>query len=213
MVCRCGVCSKFSWVRHITWALIRLLSAGPPPRCPKVAVVSHDSPRAQTCTIVFPEPSIAPSSFHETTPKRGRKNENSDGAWEKKKREILGPPPFGTPPFGAPTLRGPHPFEPAPFGDQTVTEPHHFACPTLRGPSEWTSPQTDSQNFAFFSLSRSNVRSFFSLGVFSWNFGGVLKRRCQLCTFGLTGMSCETPVAFCKVPRTIQNNFAIDLPP
>ena len=35
-----------------------------------------------------------------------------------------------------------------------------------------------------------------SLGVFSWNFGGVLKRRCpEMCTFGVLGLSCETPAA------------------
>ena len=33
-----------------------------------------------------------------------------------------------------------------------------------------------------------------SLGVFSWNFGGVLKRRCpQMCTLGVLGLSCASP--------------------
>ena len=33
-----------------------------------------------------------------------------------------------------------------------------------------------------------------SLGVFSWNFGGVLKRRCpQMCTFGVLRLSCASP--------------------
>ena len=33
-----------------------------------------------------------------------------------------------------------------------------------------------------------------SLGVFSWNFGGVLKRRCpEMCTFGVLGLSCASP--------------------
>ena len=33
-----------------------------------------------------------------------------------------------------------------------------------------------------------------SLGVFSWNFGGVLKRRCpELCMFGVLGLSCASP--------------------
>ena len=33
-----------------------------------------------------------------------------------------------------------------------------------------------------------------SLGVFSWNFGGVLKRRCpEMCTFGVLWLSCASP--------------------
>ena len=37
---------------------------------------------------------------------------------------------------------------------------------------------------------------FLSLGVFSWNFGVVLKRRDpQMCTFGVLGLSCEAPSA------------------
>ena len=35
-----------------------------------------------------------------------------------------------------------------------------------------------------------------SLGVCSWNFGGVWKRRgSQMCTFGVPGLPCETPAA------------------
>ena len=47
----------------------------------------------------------------------------------------------------------------------------------------------------FFSLSRHEIHSFLpSLGVFSWNFGGVLKRRDpQMCTFGVLGLSCASP--------------------
>ena len=47
------------------------------------------------------------------------------------------------------------------------------------------------QNFTLFSLSRHN---FHSLGVFSWNFGGVLNHwNPQMCTFGVHGQSCEAP--------------------
>ena len=52
------------------------------------------------------------------------------------------------------------------------------------------------QNFAlFFSLSCQNCNSFFFLsGFFSWNFGGVLKRRDpQMCTFGVLGLSGSRP--------------------
>ena len=49
----------------------------------------------------------------------------------------------------------------------------------------------------FFSVSRSHFRSFcLSLGVFSWFFGGVWKRRgSQMFTFGVLGLSCEAPAA------------------
>ena len=47
---------------------------------------------------------------------------------------------------------------------------------------------------AFFSLSRHNFLSFLlSLGVFSWNFGGVFERRDpQMCTFGLSDCRVKT---------------------
>ena len=46
--------------------------------------------------------------------------------------------------------------------------------------------------FRVFPLSRQNVLSFFLLlGVFSWNFGGVLERwDCEMFTFGVLGLSC-----------------------
>ena len=48
-------------------------------------------------------------------------------------------------------------------------------------------------SFLFFSL---------SLGVFLWNFGGVLKRRDpQMCAFGVVGLPCETPLAAQTVSR------------
>ena len=47
--------------------------------------------------------------------------------------------------------------------------------PERRGPEGWGPGGWEAQNFAlFFSLSRRKIRSFLpSLGVFSWNFGGV----------------------------------------
>ena len=49
----------------------------------------------------------------------------------------------------------------------------------------------------FFSPLPPHFRSFcLSLGVFSWNFGGVFEgRRTQMCTFGVLGLSCEVPAA------------------
>ena len=46
------------------------------------AGVSHDSPRAITCT--FEGPGITPPNFHETTLKRGREDENSGGRGKKR---------------------------------------------------------------------------------------------------------------------------------
>ena len=77
-----------------------------------------------------------PSKFHERTPRERRKNEISGGR-EKKKREILGPPPFGPHP-SAPTLRaptppgspsGPHPSGPPPLRAPTPPGPHPFEPP------------------------------------------------------------------------------------
>ena len=81
-------------------------SAGPPSAGPPKMGLHTTAPELQTCT--FEGPGFqSHHQFHETTPKRGRKNENSGGR-VKKKREILGPPlPFGTPAFGNTSLRGP----------------------------------------------------------------------------------------------------------
>ena len=56
------------------------------------------------------------------------------------------------------------------------------------GPEGW-----GAQNFAHFSLSCRENHSFLpSLGVFSWNFSGVLVSRPQMCLFS-PSVSCETP--------------------
>ena len=49
--------------------------------------------------------------------------------------------------------------------------------------------------FPAFPSPAAKFRSFLpSLGVFSWNFGGVLKRRGpEMCTFGVLGLSCASP--------------------
>ena len=51
-----------------------------------------------------------PPKFHEKTPRRRKKRTNFVAGEGKKKREILGSPPFWAPPLGAP------PFWPPPFG-------------------------------------------------------------------------------------------------
>ena len=70
----------------------------------------------------------------------------------------------------------------------------HVRCSRNRLPRTalpWTA-----QNFALFSLSRRKIRSFLpSLGVFSLNFGGVLKTKTLKCARLALGLSCETPTA------------------
>ena len=91
----------------------------------------------QTCTFERPGASNT-TKIQRKRPKEGEKNENCGGRGIKK-REILGPPPFGAPlflgsgppPFGAPTLRGPHLSGPPPF------EAPLFWAPTLLGPPFW----------------------------------------------------------------------------
>ena len=81
------------------------------------AGVSHDSPRAQTCTVEGPGASKTPTKFHKKTP-RERKSGNG-GERGKKKRDFFapafGPPPFEPPRCGA-RLFGPPPFRPQPLG-------------------------------------------------------------------------------------------------
>ena len=87
-----------------------------------------------------------PPKFHEKTP-REREKKNENGSGRGKKREILGPPPFGAPPFGAatfgaPTLRGTlwlHPFWTPPFG------PHPFTKPKPPSPGPPTQGQKTKQ--------------------------------------------------------------------
>ena len=82
--------------------------------------------------------------------------------------------------------------------------------PLPRLPLRRTPLLRTAQNFAFFSLSRPHFRSLsLSLGVFSWNSGGVIEGRDpQMCTFGVLGLSCETPAAFAKCQEQFYNWFA-----
>ena len=86
---------------------------------------------------------------------------------------------------------------PANFG-QSQFRPIHFwiwcvSWPNGWGPTKIGPRRVGAQNFALFSVSRSHFRSFcVSLGVFSWLFGCVWKRRGrQMFTFGVLGLSCE----------------------
>ena len=101
------------------------------PGGPEAAGVSHDSPRAQTCTFEGPGLQSHHQNSTKRPPREEEKNENSSGRRrKKKKREILGPPPFGPP-----TLRGPTFFQ-------------VWACTlrdtSLQGPSAEPLPPLDS---------------------------------------------------------------------
>ena len=69
--------------------------------------------------------------------------------------------------------------------------------PSRRTALRRTALRRTTQHVALFFPLRPPVRSFsLSLGVFSWNFGGVFEGRHPLmCTFGVLGLSCEDPAA------------------
>ena len=92
--------------------------------------LAHDSPRTPNVHISGHLRFKTPPKFHEKTPRETQKQRNGGGKG-KKKREILGPPPFGAPPRGptlrGPTLRGPHPSGPHPLlGGPHPSGPHFF---------------------------------------------------------------------------------------
>ena len=76
-----------------------------------------------------------PAKFHKKTP-RERQQERKWGGRGEKKREILGPPPFGV--VRGPTLRGPHPSAhpsgPSPFGALTFSG---FGLPPFGAATIW----------------------------------------------------------------------------
>ena len=84
------------------------------------AGASHDNQRTPNAHISgfrrFKNTTKIP---REDTQREGRKKENCGGRG-KKKREILGSPPFGTPPLRPPALWAPRPSGPHPSG-------HHFS--------------------------------------------------------------------------------------
>ena len=86
-----------------------------------------------------------PPKFHEKTSQRGKERTNFAAGEGKKKREILGPPPFGPPPFEPPPFRAP-PFAPPPFGPPHPSNPPPFETPPpLRNPT-FLHPPTPTQN-------------------------------------------------------------------
>ena len=81
-----------------------------------------------------------------------------------KRKHPFGPQRVEPPKSGAPKCAGQSRKNGAPKG----------GAPKGGGPEGWGAPKGGApQNFALFSLSRHNFLSSFSLGVLSWNFGGV----------------------------------------
>ena len=104
--------------------------------CVSVFVLLHTTAQElHTCTFQGPDL----RKHHQNSTKRPlrerRKKEHCGGRGEKK-REILGPPPFGAPPFGAPPFGAP-PFGAPPFGPHP-SGPHpsgpHPSVPHPSGP-------------------------------------------------------------------------------
>ena len=83
--------------------------------------------------------------------------------------------------------------EPRKSGPRKGGAPKGGGAPKSGGPRRVGGPKFRAFLFPF----PPPFRSFcVSLGVFSWNFGGVWKRRGrQMCTFGVLGLSCEAPAA------------------
>ena len=87
----------------------------------------------QTCTFERTGASNTTKIPRKRPKEREKRIKNCGG--REKKREILGPPPFGASPFGPP------PFGPPPFGAPSLRGPH----PTLRGPHP-LGPHHDTKN-------------------------------------------------------------------
>ena len=100
------------WNVHI-WALGLSCEtpAAPPERA--AGACTRTTRELQTCTFQGPGASNT-TKIPRKDPKRGKEVRK---LWRRreKKREILGPPPFGAPPFGAPPFWAPHFWAP-PFG-------------------------------------------------------------------------------------------------
>ena len=88
----------------------------------------------QTCTFERPGASNT-TKIPRKDPKREKEDRKLWREEGKKKREILGPPPFGPPPFGPPTLRGSTLRGPtfSRFGSPP-SGPPPLGSPTLCGP-------------------------------------------------------------------------------
>ena len=118
------------------------------------AGVSHDNPKAQTCTFEGPCFQKHHQNSTKRTKREGEKNKKLWREREKKARNFgpppfgpppFGAPPFGAPPFGAPQLRaltfsgfGPPPFGAPPFGAPQFRAPPYgapqFGAPPFGAP-------------------------------------------------------------------------------
>ena len=111
----------------------------------RAAGASHDSPRTSNVHISGPRRFKQHQNSTQGPQERGRRMQIVAGGG-KKKREILGSPPFWAPPFWAPPFGaplflglGPPPFRPHPSGLHPSglhsSGPQPFGAPTLRGPN------------------------------------------------------------------------------
>ena len=109
----------------------------PPPDRPKFrslfspAGVSHDNPRAQTCTF---ERTCLPKHHQNSTKKTKREGKMIKKLWREREEKArnFGPPPVGPPPFKPPPFGAP-PFAAPPFGAPPFRGPHPFGAPLFLG--------------------------------------------------------------------------------
>ena len=122
---------QFVW-GGVVWVVRTAIPRDRLRRTPKISLfffpgVSHDSPRAQTCTFEGPGASNT-TKIPREDPQREKKNENGGGRG--KKARNFGPPPFG--PLGPHPL-GPHPLGPHPLGPHPLCPHPSGLGPTFRG--------------------------------------------------------------------------------
>ena len=125
-----------------------------------------------------------PSKFHEKTPSERRNNEISGGR-EKKKREILGSPPFGPPPCGLPFC-GPPPFGPPPP-----------SAPTKNKIGQMRSGQIQSTKIGQIRPNKDG----------QIRFGQIRPRPVSITTKNCTNCNCRTSTVFrhCPTPSTCRS--------
>ena len=122
-------------------------------------------------------------------------------------RPPSGPPPSGPPPSGPPLDR-PSPGPPFPWTALPLDHPSPgppFPWTALF----WTALRRTAQNFALFLPSPVLIFVLFlSLGVFSWNFGGVFEGWDPLmCTFGLSGCRVKPRRLWGTLPKILFSRF------
>ena len=178
--------------------------------------VHHRWTLPQTCGHVWSSrrgsrPSITPPKFHETTPKRGRKNENKGG---KKVHHPSGLPTLHNTLFGAAqagnsqkAVWGKNCLGQKWFGPKVVSAGGHpWRCPPFgphsSEPLHKTLLPPDRPTFLPFFPSSASIFALFLWGLLV-EFLVVFEASVPTVHVWVHGLSCETPGGFCTMSRTI----------